>query len=242
MRHNLFGQYKYESTLIHRLDPRIKMALVFCISLSLFYIKGYISFIAVSILIFLIAAISKIKLKNMLLNLRPFLFFFVFILLMYALFSRDELAQGIIVVWRFVLLVILSSILTFSTSTSQMVYAIEKLFAPLRIIRINSRDLALMASATIRFIPVLFLEANNVMDAQRSRGANIKKIRNIRLLMASLLRKTFNRASNLADAIESRCYRNFGNSNFRELKLSAADYASVLFIALFVGGALWIQI
>ena len=237
MRHNLFGQYKYESTLIHRLDPRIKMALVFCISLSLFYIKGYISFIAVSILIFLIAAISKIKLKNMLLNLRPFLFFFVFIL-----FSRDELAQGIIVVWRFVLLVILSSILTFSTSTSQMVYAIEKLFAPLRIIRINSRDLALMVSATIRFIPVLFLEANNVMDAQRSRGANIKKIRNIRLLMASLLRKTFNRASNLADAIESRCYRNFGNSNFRELKLSAADYASVLFIALFVGGALWIQI
>src|SRR3989338_5495150 len=203
MRHNLFGQYKYESTLIHRLDPRIKMALVFCISLSLFYIKGYISFIAVSILIFLIAAISKIKLKNMLLNLRPFLFFFVFILLMYALFSRDELSQGIIVVWRFILLIILSSILTFSTSTSQLVYAIEKLFMPLKLAGINSRDVALMVSATIRFIPVLFLESNRIMDAQKARGANIKKIKNIKLFIDSLLRKTFSRASNLADAIES---------------------------------------
>jgi|TARA_B100001971_G_C18186774_1_gene536127 energy-coupling factor transport system permease protein len=159
---------------------------------------------------------------------------------MYFLFSREQLAQGIITVWRFVLLIITAAILTFSTSVSQLVYAIEKLFKPLKLVGISPRNIAVMVSTTIRFIPLLFLETNNIRDAQKSRGANLKKIKHIIGLINALLRRTFGRASNLADAMESRCYRDYGYSHLRELKISAKDILSVLFTALILGGVLWI--
>lgn len=216
MRNNLFGQYGYKDTIIHRLEPRIKILLVVFISIFLFLLKSYSSFILISIFIILLIILSKIKLFNILRNLRPFLFFFVFIFLMYFLFSKNELAKGIITIWRFTLLIIIASILTFSTTISQLVYAIEKLFMPLKLIKISPRNIAVMVSATIRFIPLLFLEANKIRDAQKSRGANLKKFKHISGFVVALLRKTFDKASNLADAMESRCYRDYGYSHFRE--------------------------
>lgn len=242
MRPNLFGQYLYKNTLIHRLDPRVKVILVVFTSILLFSLKSFLSFIVINCFIILLILISKIKLTNLLRSIRPFLFFFIFILLMYSLFSRNQFNQGIITIWRFTLLIIIASILTFSTSVSQLVYAIEKLFTPLKLIRISPRNLAVMVSATIRFIPLLFQEANKVRDAQKSRGANLKKIKHIAGLITTLLRKTFNKASNLADAMESRCYRDHSYSHFRELKLHNIDYIAVLFIITIAGVSLWMQI
>ena len=242
MGNNLFGQYEFRETLIHKLDPRIKILLVVFLSMFLFLIKEYTFLIITGCFILLLILISKIKIKNILKNIKPFLFFFIFILLMYFLFSKEEFNQGVIVIWRFILLIVLSSILTFSTSISQLVYALEKLFTPLKIFNISPRNIAVMVSATIRFIPLLFLEANKIKDAQSSRGANLKKVKHIIGLINPLLRKTFNKASNLADAMESRCYRDYGYSHFRELKLRTVDYTSVLFMIVFVAGLLWMQI
>ena len=158
---------------------------------------------------------------------------------MYFLFSKNEISQGIITVWRFVLLIIIASILTFSTSISHLVYAIEKLFMPLKLIGVNSRNIAVMVSATIRFIPLLFSEASKIKDAQKSRGANLKKVKHIVGLINPLLRKTFVRASNLAAAMESRCYRDYGYSHFKELKISTRDYVFVLFTIMIAGVLLW---
>ena len=242
MGNNLFGQYIYKNTPIHRLDPRIKISLVIFISIFLFLLESFSSFIIASFFIISLVLISKIRVINLLKNLRPFLFFFIFILLMYFLFLREQFNQGIIVVWRFVLLIIIASILTFSTSISQLVYAIEKLFMPLKLIRIHPRDIAVMVSATIRFIPLLSSEADKIKDAQKSRGANLKKAKHIAGLLNPLLRKTFIKASSLADAMESRCYRNYGYSHFKVFKISRRDYVPILFMVMAAGVLLWIKI
>lgn len=239
---NFFGHYTYKNTLIHRLDPRLKILSVVFLSLFLFFLKTYLSFALITLLIVLIILISKIKLTNLLRNIRPFLFFFIFILLMYVLFTPDKLAEGIITVWRFTLLVLTASILTFSTSISQLVCAIEKLFYPLKLLKISPRDMAVMLSATIRFIPLLFQEVNKIRDSQKSRCANFKKIKHTVGLIIPLLRKTFNRASNLADAMESRCYRDTNYTHFIELKTTKIDYVSALFLITTVGVLVWMQI
>jgi energy-coupling factor transport system permease protein len=159
---------------------------------------------------------------------------------MYVLFTPDKLTIGIMTVWKFTLLVIVASLLTFSTSISQLVYAIEKLFYPLKLFKISPRNIAVMVSATIRFIPLLFQEANKIRDAQKSRCANFKKIKHIIGLVIPLLRKTFNKASNLADAMESRCYRDNNYTHFIELKTNKVDYLSAMFLILAVGVSLWI--
>ena len=107
MGNNLFGQYAYKNTLVHRLDPRVKILLVVFISIFLFLLKSYYSFIVTTIFIILLIIISKIKLISLLRSLRPFLFFFVFIFLMYLLFARAELNAGLITVWRFTLLIVI---------------------------------------------------------------------------------------------------------------------------------------
>ncbi len=238
LRNLILGQYVYKKSLIHKLDPRIKILSVVLISIGLFLIRSHLGFVLATIFIVVIALISKIKIKNILKNLRPFLFFFIFILLMYAFFSKNELVKGIITIWRFVLLIITASILTFSTTTSNLILALEKLLKPLKIIEIKSRDIAIMVSITLRFIPLFFLESIKIRDAKLSRLANLKKLKHIKLIILPLLERLFKRASNLSDAMESRCYRNYGYSNFKELKLDLRDYITITIIT---GGALlWI--
>ena len=239
LRNLIIGQYVYKDSFIHKLDPRIKILFVILISIVLFLIKSYAGFALAVIFIAAIALLSRIKIKNVLRNLRPFLFFFVFILLMYALFSRNELVKGIITVLRFVLLIIIASVLTFSTTISDLVLALEKLFKPLKIMGIKSRDIAVMVSITLRFIPLFFLEAMKIRDAKLSRLAELKKLKHIKLIVMPLLEKVFKRASNLSDAMESRCYRNYRYSNFKELKLGLRDYVAIVFAG---GMLLWMLV
>jgi energy-coupling factor transport system permease protein len=121
-----------------------------------------------------------------------------------------------------------------------MVYAIEKLGRPLKIIKVSPRNIAVMLSITIRFIPLLFTEANIVRDAQKSRGADLKKPKHIIGFVNALLRKTFNKASTLADSMESRCYRDYSYSHFKELKLTTKDIVSFAIIITLFGALIWV--
>jgi len=239
LRNLIIGQYVYKNSFIHKLDPRIKILSVVLISIGLFLIKSYFGFAIATIFIAVIALISKIKIKNVLKNLRPFLLFFAFILVMYSFFSKDELATGFIVVWRFILLIITASILTFSTTISDLVLALEKLFRPLKIIGVKSRDIAVMVAITLRFIPLFFLEATKIRDAKLSRLADLKKFKHIKLVVIPLLEKVFKRASNLSDAIESRCYKSEGTTNMRELRLGFRDFLAFGVMLILTGVLAW---
>lgn len=229
-----FGQYVYKDTIIHKLDPRIKILAIIALSSVSFFLEPYYKIIIFSSFIILLIALSKISFFSLVRNLRPFFFIFSFIILMHLLFSRHELEKGVLTIWRFVLLIGISSILTFTTTITNMVTAIERLLAPLKAIKINPRTISLLIALTIRFIPALFLYADRIKDARFARLGSLKKPKHIRLLFMPLLEKTFKSASNLADAMLARNYTEQRISYFNIIKMRYYDYLSFILLSVFI--------
>src|SRR3989338_7395790 len=132
LRNLVFGQYVHKDSLVHKIDPRIKILAVIFLSIVVFLIDGYSKLSLMTVFIILIATFSKISIRTILKNLRPFLIIFAFIFLMYFFFSREQLGIGILTVLRFVLLVVIASILTYSTTISSLVLGLERILSPLR--------------------------------------------------------------------------------------------------------------
>lgn len=229
-----FGQYTHKNSIIHKLDPRIKIITVVLLSTTAFLMNSYYKFAIFSLFIFLLVILSKINFSSLLRNLRPFFFMFLFILLMYIFFSRNELDQGIRTIWKFVLFIIIASILTFTTTITNMVTAIEKLLMPLKIIKINPRTIAVLIALTIRFVPSLFLYADRIRDARLARLGNLKNPKQIKLLFLPLIERVFKSASNLSDAMLSRNYTEKRTTYFNIIRLKYYDYISFILLLMFI--------
>jgi energy-coupling factor transport system permease protein len=229
-----FGQYNHKNSIIHRLDPRTKIILVITLSAAAFQIKSYSGIILFTALIVSIVMLAKMRPSSILRNLRPFFFIFSFILLMYAFFSRNHMHEGILTIWKFTLFIVIASILTYTTTITNTVTAIERLLKPLQLVKINTRNFALLISLTIRFIPVLFLYAERVNDAQVSRLGNRKNIKKIKLFFTKLLDRMFNSASSTSDALESRNYVPERSYYFNVIRLRHYDYVFLILLLSFV--------
>src|SRR3989344_2376285 len=229
---NIMGQYRYKDTPIHRLDARIKIICVILLSIFLFSLETMKEMALATGFITLVTVLARISPKQLLRNLRSFVFLFGFILLIYYLFDRQNMIGGYVVVIRFLLLLLISAVLTFSTSASELIYAAEKLLRPFRILRLKPRRIAVMIAITIRFIPMLFKEAQNVRDAQLSRGASWKKPHHIGHWAAALLQKTLMQACRLADALDARNYKDEGHTHFKEYHIKLKDMAAGIVILL----------
>ncbi|MCH8067425.1 MAG: energy-coupling factor transporter transmembrane protein EcfT [Nanoarchaeota archaeon] len=229
-----FGQYTYKNSIIHKLDPRIKIITVVLLSATAFLMNSYYKFAVFSLFIFLLMILSKINFSSLLRNLRPFFFMFLFILLMYIFFSRNELDQGIRTIWKFILFIIIASILTFTTTITNMVSAIEKLLIPLKMIKINPRTIAVLIALTIRFVPSLFLYADRIRDARLARLGNLKTPKQIKLLFLPLIERVFKSASNLSDAMLSRNYTEKRTTYFNIIRLKYYDYISLSLLLMFI--------
>ena len=229
----LFGQYIYKNSVIHRLDTRIKILHVLFLSIFIFYIDNITEILIFSFFIILIVLLSKLEIKTLNNNLRPFYIIFVFIIMMYVIFSRSQLEQGFVVAWRFLMLMITSIILTFSTTISSMISAIEKLLKPLKIIKLKPRNTAVMISIAIRFVPVMFLNFNKLKESMLARLANFNKLNHIKILILTLLEKMLKSASTLSDAMQSRLY-NENAESYNILRIKKIDYASIIFTSIFM--------
>jgi energy-coupling factor transport system permease protein len=235
-----FGQYTHKNTVIHKLDPRIKILAVIMLSTLVFLLETYYRFAIFSIFILVLVILSKINFRSLLRNIRPFFFIFAFILIMYIFFSRNELDQGIRTIWKFVLFITIASILTFTTTLTNMVTAIEKMLTPFKILKINPRIIALLIALTIRFIPSLFLYADRVKDARLARLGDIKKPKHLILLFTPLLERLFNSASNLSDSMISRNYTEKRESYFNIIRLTYYDYVSFAMLLIFLSAILMV--
>ena len=229
-----FGQYAHKDSIIHKLDPRIKILAVIALSAAAFLLETYYKFAMFSLFVLLLIILSKINFSSLIRNLRPFFFIFVFILLMYIFFSRNQLDQGIRTIWRFILFIIIASILTFTTTITSMITAIEKLSAPLKLIKINPRTIALLIALTIRFVPALFLYADRIKDARLARLGSLKSPKHIKLLFLPLLDRIFKSASTLSDAMVSRGYTEKRISYFNIIRLKYYDYIFFTVLLAFI--------
>lgn len=255
------GQYYPQQSFFHRLDPRTKLIAVFCQMTGLL-----ISFKASVLLMFIVvtalmAASSRVPLGLLLKNLRPFIWLFLFTLLVHLLWTEGRVIAhlpliratitaegaflGLIYSLRLALLIVIAALLTLTTSPVELTDALERLLKPLKRLRAPVHEIVMMLTLSLRFIPTLLEEAQRIKNAQMSRGMSfegslIRRMKNIVPLILPLFFSAFRRADELAMAMDSRCYTGGeGRTSFRRLSFKTADYLVLLLsLALFVPAAL----
>ena len=248
------GQYLPYDTFIHRLDPRVKIIGVFAIIISIFFVDDFISFLPFIIIVFASLIIAKIPIKNIFRSLKP-LFFIILITAIINLFTApgnvvfsigrftitDEgIYRTIFTVLRLLLIIITTSILTYTTSPMELTYGLEKLFTPLKKVGFPASELAMMISISLRFIPTLFDEANKIRLAQMARGADFESGNLINRavamvpLLVPLFINSFKRSDELATAMEARMYRiGEERTKLNEIFMDKSDYITLFALLIF---------
>ena len=249
------GQYYQTESVIHRLDPRVKLVGTIIYILSLFLvnkIQGYL--IALGFLIVVIK-ISKVPFKFMVKGMKAILFLLL-LTVCFNLFltpgeplvsiwklsiTREGLHLAILMAIRLAFLIIGSSIMTLTTTPNHLTDGMEKLMKPLKKIRVPVHEIAMMMSIALRFIPILMEETDKIMKAQIARGADfesgnlIKKAKALVPLLVPLFISAFRRANDLAMAMEARCYRGGeSRTKMKPLVYKKADIISYLFLGFYV--------
>lgn len=251
----IIGQYVPGDSLVHRLDPRTKITIIFFFVFIVFFANNLLSY---SILIvFTLASViaSRVPLRFIMKGLVPvwFLIIFTFILHLFVTkegtvifdfwifeFYSGGVIQGIAISIRFFLLILLTSLLTLTTTPLEITDAIEDMLGPLKKVKFPVHELALMMSISLRFIPTLMQETDKISKAQASRGVDFRtgpvkeRVQAVVPLLVPLFVSAFKRAEELAMAMEARGYQGGeGRSKLRELKMKMKDFLILLlFIAV----------
>ena len=230
------GQYYQTDSLIHRLDPRVKLVATIVYILSLFLVAEPGGYLAALVFLGIVIRLSHVPFKFMIKGMKSILFlllltvaFNLFLTPGEALISLWKLTitkQGVKVallmaIWL-TFLIIGSSVMTLTTTPNHLTDGMERLMKPLRKLRVPVHEIAMMMSIALRFIPILLEETDKIMKAQIARGADfesgniIKKAKALVPLLVPLFISAFRRANDLAMAMEARCYR--GGDNRTKMK------------------------
>jgi len=251
------GQYYPADSIIHKMDPRTKIILTVLYIVMIFMAKNIYALGISVIMLFVIAALAKIPLKMIFRSIKAIIpviiitsvlnIFYVsgeVILLKWRFITvtREGLITAGFIIIRIVTMIAGSSIMTFTTTPTTLTDGIERLIKPLKLLRINVHDIAMMMTIALRFVPTLIEETDRIINAQKSRGADmtsggiIKRTKALLPVFLPLLISAFTRARDLATAMECRCYTGVGRTRMKVLKYAACDYASyALFAALTAG-------
>ena len=250
------GQYFPAKSPMHRTDPRMKICLTVFAIVLIFVARNFLS-LAVSVLFIGVGmAWSKIPLKLYLKSLKPILFIIVFTAVLNIFYgSGDPLVQlgwlkitlsgilnSVFVSIRIVTLILASSVLTFTTSPTQLTDAIERLLRPLAKLHVPVHEFAMMMTIALRFVPTLLEETDKIMSAQKARGADmesggiVQRIKALVPVLIPLFVSAFRRAYDLATAMESRCYHGGeGRTKMKILKFGHTDWVVLVFAVLALG-------
>ncbi len=255
-----FGQYYDSRSLLHRLDPRTKMiAMVFGV-VFLFLAKTFWSLVFAAVGVLLVVLLSKVPFGMYLKNLKVILPVLVFTAVINTLYTASGtelfhfwifhvttggLYRAFFMAFRILLLIVFSSVLTYTTTPNALTDAIERLLGFLKVFGLQNavHSLAMMMTIALRFIPTLVEEAQKIMNAQKARGADLEsgklldRIRALIPILIPLLISSVRRAYELAEAMECRCYHGGeGRTRMKQLKFSALDFYAGIFCAVFLFG------
>lgn len=252
-RGGFFGQYQYTGSILHRIDPRIKILSIFYLIIFLFFIKSIIGYLLVFAFALSLIAVSKVRLLSAFRSLRPILFLLLFTVFFQLLFTpgrilfrfyflkvtEEGVNLAIYISLRLMLLSFFTFLLTATTSNIEIADGFQKLMAPLRVFRFPADNVALMISISIQFVPILFDEADRIMKAQISRGAEfnrggvIKRARSFLPIVLPLLLNAFNRADQLAIAMESRGFVVGGKrTSYKLMRIGKKDVCFIISITI----------
>ena len=252
------GRYLPLTSIIHNMDPRAKIGAMLFMMVAIFIPAGYTGYIIIGIAVVLTALLAKLKLSFLWRAMKPMLFMLSFLLIINLLVVRsgdvlitigswniytDALTQTLYIVIRLALMIMITTILTATTKPLELTLGIEDLLKPFKVIGVPAHDIAMMISIALRFIPTLIEETQRIMKAQASRGVDMEngklmeKVKAILSLIVPLFVSAFQRAEELAYAMEARGYiPSRPRTRYKQLKMHGKDVALLLLSVLILVG------
>ena len=253
-----FGQYYPKNSFVHNMDARIKLLLCLLFMVGIFFVQSYVGFAVVTVFLIAVIASSKVPVKSILKSVKGIVVLLILTAMLNVFFTKSG---NVLVSWwiftitdegliyaskmllRLVYLVIGSSVLTLTTTPVDLTHAIERILAPLKVIKFPVHDLALIMSLTLSFIPSLIDETDRIIRAQKARGADFdtgnlfQRAKAFVPILIPLLVGGFRRAEELANAMNSRCYEGATNrTQMRVMKLTWRDLVASLVCIVVFGG------
>ena len=247
------GQYYQTESAVHRLDPRVKLIATIVFIISLFLVDNFWGYLTAGLFLAFSIRLSHVPFKFMVKGMKAILFLLIFTVI-FNLFLTP--GQSLVSIWRLTItregletavkmairlsfLIIGSSVMTLTTTPNNLTDGMESLMKPLRRLHVPVHEIAMMMSIALRFIPILLEETDKIMKAQMARGADfesgnlIQKAKSLVPLLVPLFISAFRRASDLAMAMEARCYRGGeGRTKMKPLIYKRRD--AIAFAVLFV--------
>ncbi len=260
-----FGQYYPADSFLHRLDPRIKVILTILYIICSFLCKNVISFALLIASAILLILLGKIPLRIVLRGLRPVLIILIFTAILNIFWTKGEhllfgwkfiqiyvegLYSAAFIVIRIAALIIGTGMfLTYTTTPISLTDALEDLLSPLKKLHVPVHDFAMMMTIALRFIPTLVEETDKIMTAQKARGADfstgslVSRAKALIPVLIPLFVSAFNRAGDLATAMECRCYHGGdGRTRMNVRHVRFVDFIPLVMIVLFGAGLILLNI
>jgi len=257
------GQYYPTDSIIHQLDPRVKLIATFVYIISLFIFHSLYGYIVVAIFLLSVIQLSKVPFGYIIRGLKAvvvlLLFTSVFNLFLtqgnpifnlgFITITDKGLNSAVFFSIRLILLILGSSLMTFTTTPNQLTDGLEKVMGPLNRIKVPVHEIAMMMSIALRFIPILLEETDKIMKAQMARGADfesggiIKRSKSMIPLLVPLFVSAFRRANDLAMAMEARCYRGGdGRTKMKPLHYSTRDFVAYFILLAYMASIVAIRV
>lgn len=254
-----FGQYYPGDSVIHKMDPRMKLILIIVYIVMLFLADGIIPLMLGVFVTLFAYALSKLSFKLVWRCVKPILPIVIFTALLNIFFVEGEpvfewkfisisergIVTAVLMCVRIISLIAGTSLLTYTTTPIALTDGLERLMKPLTKIKVPVHELSMMMTIALRFIPTLIDETGRIIAAQKARGADmdsgnaIQKAKALVPVLIPLFVSAFRRADELALAMECRCYRGGeGRTRLKQLSISARDWAAAVFMAAALAGVI----
>jgi energy-coupling factor transport system permease protein len=242
------GAYIPGDSLLHKFDPRVKIIGSLLLIAGTLLVSSPAGILIYSITALLLLVLSHLSWSRFFKGLR-FIYVIVALSLIIQSFSvpgevlwqvgsfnitREGIFSGALLSWRLLVIVILSSLVTYTTTSINLSAGLERMLRPLERLGLPVSQLAMMMGITISFIPLMLEEFQSVITAQQSRGAGfgsrnlIRQFKNLLPLLLPVVAGILRRADELSEAMEARCYRPGAHrSRMRELCLHSKDWTAL---------------
>ena len=217
-----FGKYYNKNSVIHRLSPVFKLISLMIMIVGIFFIDSYIDILMFSLYLVLVMVYSDIGIITYLKNIYSIKIFLLFIFIIDLIFNSN-INNIVFDLYKLIFIIIYSSALSYTTSTSEITYGIERILKVFNnYIPVN--DIAMIITLTIRYIPTLILEGNRIIRAQKIRGFDFEKenfrgkIDMIPRMLSSMFALSIKRANDSSDIMDLRLYNySFSRSSYRDV-------------------------
>jgi energy-coupling factor transport system permease protein len=254
MSNMIIGKYVPGTSLLHRMDPRTKLLMIFFYVFIVFLANNVITYTILTVFTLSLIPLSRIPLSFIIRGLKPILWVILFTFLLHLLMTKEGvllyklgwleiyeqgIKQGVFISLRFLLLILVTTMLTLTTTPIEVTDGVESLLSPFKKLNLPVHELALMMSISLRFIPTLMEETDKIMKAQAARGVDFssgsfqERIKAVVSLLVPLFISSFKRAEELATAMEARGYRGGeGRTKFRLLTWKFVDTLLMIVLAI----------